>query len=136
MTLQRPSTQKKGKWLGRILRRLPVRVLDLLRIAEAKMLALHRCTSPEPKEIDIDAPLLALVQSGKASRILLIDDAIDSGNTIWQAIRALKEMNPALTVDTAVITQTATSPRMKPDFTLYSNGTLIRFPWSEDYKTK
>lgn len=133
--LQRPSTKRKRKWMGAILRRLPIALLDLLRMAEARLLALKSHHGAE-RWPEIEASIRKDAEEGKIRKILIIDDAIDSGDTLWSIVEALKRMNPEIGIKTAVITQTTRQPRIRPDFTIYNNQTLIRFPWSEDYRKK
>lgn len=136
VALQRPSTKKKGAGLARILKRLPLPLLDLMRMAEAKALEwLHSPTSPPPeRKTDIPADLRQLLATTERPKILLIDDAIDSGDTLFAIVEALKNTNRQTRITTAVITVTTWRPRILPDFTLYKNRTLLRFPWSDDYR--
>ena len=67
-------------------------------------------------------------------KILVIDDAIDSGDTLFAIATTLKDMNPDARIDIAVMTETTRHPRIRANYTLYRNRTLIRFPWSNDYK--
>ena len=66
--------------------------------------------------------------------ILVIDDAIDSGDTLAAIVKTLRQTNPYVSVSIAVITETTRRPRIRANYTLYRNRTLIRFPWSNDYK--
>lgn len=136
VTLQRPGTHRKGGLTGKILRRLPVKILDLLRIAESRLLSLlhrHKGTKAPP-QTDIDTELAAIITGTENPRILLIDDAIDSGQTLSAVISSLKNINPTAMVEAAVITETTDSPLVRANYTIYRNRTLIRFPWSNDFK--
>lgn len=63
--------------------------------------------------------------------VLLVDDAVDSGETMAAVIDFLKRAKPELRIHTAVITTTMSDPLTPPEFTLY-HETLVRFPWSMD----
>lgn len=67
-----------------------------------------------------------------AQNILIVDDAVDSGATLLAVVEAVRIDMPGAEVRSAVITQTTPSPVITPDYTLYNNRTLIRFPWSMD----
>ena len=67
--------------------------------------------------------------------ILVIDDAIDSGDTLSAIASTLRHRNPEATVCIAVMTETTADPCIRANYALYRNRTLIRFPWSNDYKS-
>lgn len=125
--LQRPSTSRKSL-LQPLFRHLPLRMLDLLRMAESRILAL-RPRRHIPR-IEIDPSLRAMLPS----RVLVVDDAVDSGATMAAVVDALRRACPDIEVRTAVITVTTRRPAVMPDFALYKDNTLIRFPWSMDMK--
>lgn len=137
VTLQRPSTKHKGRFFSKIMKRLPIWLLDLMRMAEARILAFrHDSASPPPlRDIEADSDLKTRIATAERPDILIIDDAIDSGDTLYSIIHALKNMNPDARITIAVMTQTTANPRVRADYTLYDNRTLIRFPWSNDYRT-
>ncbi len=136
VTLQRPSTKHKNGKLGNALRRLPYFILDGMRMAEASLLVLRRriMGAPEIPEVDIPDGLADTLRQRSRPEILLIDDAIDSGDTLFAIVETLKNMNPDARIDIAVMTETTRHPRIRANHTLYRNRTLIRFPWSSDYK--
>ena len=68
-----------------------------------------------------------------SGKILIFDDAIDSGDTILESIKIIKQINPRLDIKIAVITVTRKMTKLKPDYSLY-DSVMIRFPWSLDYK--
>ncbi len=136
VALQRPSTRRKGGIVRSVLKQLPVKVLDLMRMAESRLLSFrnrHKKEGVTP-QVAIDKELAKIVTDTKNPRILLIDDAIDSGHTLSVVITTLKNMNPSATIETAVITETTDSPIVRADYSIYCNRTLIRFPWSNDFK--
>ena len=65
-------------------------------------------------------------------RILVADDAVDSGTTLASVLHLLADICPPGTeIRSAAITQTLENPRARPDYVLL-HGTLCRFPWSFD----
>ena len=65
-------------------------------------------------------------------RLLVVDDAVDSGVTLATVIDLLRNTCPDRTeIRSAVITVTLEEPRAEPDYALY-RGVLCRFPWSFD----
>lgn len=134
--LQRPSTKHKDGSIGKILKRLPYPILDGLRMAESLAFGLRRMIrkSETIPEVEIPDGLSAALKVNAEPKILLIDDAIDSGDTLFAIAETLKKMNPDAKTDIAVITETTSRPRIRANHTLYRNRTLIRFPWSSDYK--
>ncbi|MDE7346923.1 MAG: hypothetical protein K2N48_09340 [Muribaculaceae bacterium] len=136
VTLQRPSTKRKEGKVGLLLRHLPRPLLDAMRIAEASMLSIIKQLkrpSPAPTVLFPDR-LTDILTRRDRPEILVIDDAIDSGDTLAAIVETLKLTNPDVSVSIAVITETTSRPRIRADYTLYRNRTLIRFPWSNDYK--
>ena len=134
--LQRPSTKHKNGTVNRLLRCLPTSILNLMRMAESKLLSLRRnvkgrATAPK---VELPEGLVSILQEANTPHILVIDDAIDSGDTLFAISSALKEINPEAEIRIAVMTETTGHPHIHADFTLYRNKTLLRFPWSNDYK--
>lgn len=124
--LQRTGTKRKTGLLSIILGVLPQWLCNRLRILEAWWLS-------KRKHERIDPNLVILPSLSRYERILIVDDAVDSGITLDAVHRAVKLKYPHADVMTAVITVTTTSPVEAPDFALFDNMTLIRFPWSKDY---
>ena len=67
-----------------------------------------------------------------ARRILIIDDAVDTGATLKAVFDKIKHANPTAEVKMAAITVTSVNPIIMPDYCIYNNRTLVRFPWSID----
>lgn len=135
---QRASTQTKSKVKGLkgILRLLPYFITDFLRIAEHKRLNSKPADDSQPFAPDIDelVTLRGVLRTRENYKILIVDDAIDSGATmkaVYDVVRA--EANSACNIKTAAITVTTDSPLIQPNYTLYSH-VLCRFPWSFDFK--
>ncbi len=135
---QRVSTQKKKKikFLKNLLRFLPYAITDLMRIMEHKSLNSKAGNEKQPFSPDIDelAALRGTMRNRDSCKILIVDDAIDSGATmkaVFDVVRA--EANSACIIKTAAITVTTDSPLIQPDYKLY-RYVLCRFPWSFDFK--
>lgn len=127
VTCRRKSTKQKEKlgFLFRIIRHLPEGVRNAMRVIEAKLLSMSK--KDELKHVDLNHADFASFKN-----ILIVDDAVDSGLTMKSVVTALKALPHAPKIRTAVITTTTDNPLIRPDYTLYNDGTLIRFPWSSD----
>lgn len=136
VSLQRPSTKRKTARSGAMLRKLPYSMLNLMRMAEALMLSVINRFSRDDslRHVELPESLTSVLETQENPCILLIDDAIDSGRTISEVAEAFKKVNCRVRIKTAVITVTTTSPCFTADYYIYNNHTLIRFPWSDDYK--
>lgn len=108
-------------------RSLPLCVRNGLRIVEARMLSLKKNKAIRQPDIDVSA------FEGTKS-ILVVDDAVDSGATLQAVLNSLASLPGRPQIKSAVITTTTRHPLVNPDYTLYNNRTLIRFPWSKDYR--
>jgi hypoxanthine phosphoribosyltransferase len=137
LTCRRASTATKSrlKLLPALLAALPRPVVDDLRWLEHRLLSNHRRNRPAPQEVDhAEAAAIGrwLADGPPSPRVLVVDDAVDSGVTLDTVFRSLRETAPPDTeVRAAVVTVTLDRPLIEPDFTLY-RGVLCRFPWSFD----
>ena len=120
----RKSSGAKKKIFKNILHLLPNFISDRLRIIEAKLFFTKKKRQIEKVNLPQDISSFC--------KILIIDDAIDSGSTINAVVEAVKKLNPKSDIKTCVITVTKKNPELLPDFYLFNNETLIRFPWSMD----
>ena len=132
VSCRRPSTAVKDKAgaLMRLIRRCPLWVRDGLRMFEARFFA---CRQGRPRHPVFDAGAVELLK--KAGRVLIVDDSVDSGATLLavvNAIRKLQDDGAPHDVRAAVLTVTTRNPVVLPDYFLYNNYTLLRFPWSKD----
>ena len=102
------------------------------------MLKMKQALFPAKKlpKVDLAPELVERLKSVAAPQVLLIDDAIDSGVTLWGISEAVKAANPSAVITTMAITVTTRQPKLSADFCLYNNATLVRFPWSKDYKNR
>lgn len=132
---RRPSTNgKKRSWTRRLIGGLPQWMTDRLRMAEHRWLmrrgvTMERCVAIQPE-------LLEFLAKHQEARVLLVDDAVDSGCTLKCVAEALRKAAPKVSITTAAITVTTERPVMMPDVAIYRDGTLCRFPWSADYKNE
>lgn len=126
---QRPGTRKKEQkeWLFGILRRMPHFVSDVLRVVEAWRVSRSK---PSAKLRSVTVP----DEVSNYQRILVVDDACDTGHTLRDVMSAVRSKAPDAELQSAVITVTCYKPVIMPDYFLYHNQTLIRFPWSKDAK--
>ncbi len=131
--LRRPTSESKDahKHLFRVIRLLPLPLLDLFRICEAWLLRFRKIDIL--RDVHIPENLKASIIN--SHRILVVDDAVDSGGTLKSIVNALNRLKADnCVVKSAVITVTTDNPVIIPDFHLFANRTLIRFPWSKDMR--
>lgn len=122
----RVSSKKKKKHFKNYLKLLPTFLLDILRILEAKFLF-------EGKNRK-DFSEIRLPDLSPYKKILIIDDAADSGSTLDFILTNIRNVNPEVEIRSAVITVTRKDSSFSPDFFIFNNETLVRFPWSIDAK--
>lgn len=134
--LQRPSTKLKTGPVNRALKKLPLKLLDMLRMFESRLMSVRRKLVKNrnvPHVVLPDELMRALCEKQRPV-ILIIDDAIDSGDTLYAVIKSLTDVNPSARIKVAVMTVTTSDPVVYADYSLYRNHTLIRFPWSNDFR--
>lgn len=137
LTCRRAATGVKAriKLLPRLLAALPQPVVDRLRWLEHRLLSTRRRAKVKPQQIDhAEAAAIGafLALGDVAPRVLVVDDAVDSGVTLATVLDLLRQACPPHTeFRTAVVTVTLAQPLVEPDFLLY-RGVLCRFPWSFD----
>lgn len=126
--LQRPGTAAKTNFFSGIVKKLPQPVLDAMRVAEASVLDILPARVIDPSRVVLD-------DLSAYDRILVVDDAVDSGATLNAVLQAVKSAYPEAEVRSAAVTVTTTRPLVTPDFAIFNNYTLIRFPWAMDNRT-
>jgi uncharacterized protein len=140
LTCRRASTGVKSRVpvLRFLLAALPTPVVNLLRRLEHRLLIAPRGSRARPQQIDqidhAEAEAIAawVADLSPGARILVADDAVDSGVTLATVLGLLRRLCPRGTeIRSAAITQTLENPKAKPDYVLFRN-TLCRFPWSFD----
>lgn len=136
VTCRRAATGVKSrlKVLPTVLGALPRPAVDGLRWLEHHLLTARRRSQSRSQQID-HAEASAVghhFRSAVAPRVVVVDDAVDSGLTLATVLQLLREVCPAeLQFRSAVVTVTLAQPAIEPDFVLY-RGVLCRFPWSFD----
>lgn len=131
--LQRPSTKNKKGLIVSIIKKLPRWMANMLRIIESRTLAAYdTIKTRESTPIQIEASLAKELKSMQNPRILIVDDAVDSGFTLADVVENIKAHTNDADIRTAVITVTRKSAIIKPTYCLYRNSLLVRFPWSLD----
>ena len=137
LTCQRPGTATKSRlpFLQEILGVLPRGAVDTLRLLEHRMLSPRRKRLAKVPNVDhAEAAAIAAQLSATQTqhRLLVVDDAVDSGITLQTVVGLLRSTCPGETeIRSAVITVTLEAPKAEPDYALY-RGVLCRFPWSFD----
>ena len=136
ITCQRASTAAKSRFplLRLLLRALPRPLVDALRRLEHQFLVMSRTRKPPRRIVDHAeaAAIAATLKDTPAPRVLIADDAVDSGATLLTVLQALRAVCPRGTeFRSAAITQTQEHPAAQPDYVLH-RGVLCRFPWSFD----
>lgn len=135
--IQRSGTKKKEKGLLKvIIKYSPTFLLNWMRMLESVVLE-RKAKKNNPKRT---GPIIIpeeidefLKESPK--KILLVDDAIDSGATLYLLKEHLGIYKNAA-IKLAVITVTTPHPITDADYYLYHDRVLVRFPWSNDVKKK
>lgn len=134
--LHRPSTKYKKGTLVRMLPHVPLWILNSMRRTEATWLKMKQhLREPRVPHLALEPEIADRLRDG-VPEVLLIDDAVDSGTTARGVIDAVLRINPKARVKVMAITVTTDSPLVMADYYTYNNGTLVRFPWSKDYKNR
>lgn len=139
VTSRRASTNTKTRipLFRATLSALPRTAVNVLRRVEHKFLIAPRANQQRAQTVDhreVEEIARSLAGGATSRRLLVADDAVDSGVTLATVVNHLAAACPGGTeIRTAVITQTLEQPVMRPHYTLYQK-TLCRFPWSFDAK--
>lgn len=133
LCLQRSTTRLKGPWFSGIVKILPRFLQNWLRMAESNIVSIST-TRKDNRTVELPDDLRLYMNGNPSASILLVDDAVDSGNTMKRVVETLAKAYPLAKITTAAITVTTLHPVIEPDIALYRNRTLIRFPWSSDAK--
>lgn len=124
----RPGTPMK-KRLSWLLRIIPRSVADRLRMMESRRLSRREPGSRDARIVF--EPSVSLALSG-GCRVLVVDDAIDSGATMRAVCALIRSCYPSAVMRSAVVTVTTDRPVFTPDYAVFDDCTLIRFPWAAD----
>ncbi|RZW45458.1 MAG: hypothetical protein EX263_09760, partial [Flavobacteriaceae bacterium] len=127
--LEVPARLKKQKSkLSPVLKRLPTYMANSLRKLEIKYSQRRLKHLDLAKLTNINVRLdLFEDQSNTPQHILIIDDAIDTGKTMFVVKNRIQQMFPNAQIEIAVLTWTINTAIVQPDYYLYKN-VLIRFP--------
>ena len=137
LTCRRPATGVKARMplLRTAVASLPRSVADLTRRLEHRWFSMRRLDRHQPQDIDLseaEAISAWLRKAPHPARILVADDAVDSGVTLQTVLQELREIGRRGTeLRSAAITQTLPDPHVAPNYVLWRE-TLCRFPWSLD----
>jgi uncharacterized protein len=137
VTSRRITTGAKSRLplFRKLLAVLPRPTLDLMRRIEHRWLItprVRRAPRQWADRAEAEAVAVALAECPCPPRVLVVDDAIDSGVTLLTVLELLRQVCPPGTeIRSAVITQTLMNPIVRPDHVLFQ-CTLCRFPWSFD----
>lgn len=131
--MRRPSSHKKErKGVARLMTHMPLWALDMLRKAES--LWLRRRKRSDVRLPELSAGLRADLAAFPEPRVLIVDDAVDSGVTMKAVVDAVRAEAPRVRIVTAALTVTTPHPVFRPDVALFRDSVLLRFPWSIDYR--
>ena len=134
---QRHGTNTKRKLkVGKLLKILPYKVSDRLRVLEHRLLERNwQCAKPEDVRNstleECSGPLSS--NNFTESRILIVDDAVYSGTTMYNVYNFVRSQFKDAEVRTFTIALTMRDSLIRPDYVAISYGNLVRFHWSEDY---
>jgi hypothetical protein len=135
--LRRPNTERK-KFFAWLLRCLPYTMTDRLRRLEDRRASAEPLRAAEATEdllLDLDRIAKRAASIG-AVRIVVVDDAVDSGATLQCVVRELQScVHESTQIRSAVLTRTRDNSLILPDYKLHQ-GVLFRFPWSFDYRAR
>ncbi|NDU99869.1 phosphoribosyltransferase [Pseudoroseicyclus tamaricis] len=137
---QRPGTKIKGGLrLGAVLPHLPYTVTDSMRRLEHRVRFRRHARRPAGADTGRHAePEGHGLGAGNFDerRILVIDDAVDSGETMTDVVSYLGERFPRAEIRTFAIAHTMPHSVLRPDYAAFACGNLVRFFWSEDYHAR
>jgi hypoxanthine phosphoribosyltransferase len=120
-----------------LVRRLPYVITNQLRRIEDTSRERSGRSAPVPSGDfqDALATIDSVVREPEPRRVVIVDDAVDSGGTLSLVQGALQHRLPtsvALRTAVLAVTRPHQSLLVQPDYHLY-DMTLCRFPWSHDF---
>ena len=135
--LHRPSTKYKKGRLVSMLPHVPLWILNTMRYIEASILKLNQqIFESKAPHVTLPAEIESRITGKDVPEVLIIDDAVDTGKTVRGIVNALLQANPQARVKVMAVTVTTDSPMIMADYYIYHDSTLVRFPWSKDYKNR
>lgn len=105
-----------------LLKHLPICLLNCMRIISLKIKRIF--PSVKSDHIRVEIP-------DRCKKILIVDDAVDTGKTLSSVLNLISDR---INVKTAVLTVTMSNPDLHPDYCIYDNEMILRFPWAKDAK--
>ena len=138
ITRRRASTKSKSRLkIKGFLGRAPRSLKNSLRLLEHRVLmtfAARREVQPVvPDPVEDREFRAAIAACGDDRRILIVDDAVDSGATLLAVTQYVRDVaGERAEIRSAVITVTYPRPLIEPDYSL-RRQVLCRFYWASDY---
>ncbi|MEC3907306.1 hypothetical protein VOI54_09780 [Tamlana sp. 2201CG12-4] len=133
---QRENWLKNTFFIKFLLKKLPYSILNRLRVIESRRVeeSINHINKEILKDQVVDFQF-DYTKYEEINTVLIVDDAIDSGKTMFVVKNSLSNLFPNAQIKTAVISWTIEDSIINPDYFIYKK-TLVRFPWSKDYKGK
>lgn len=128
--LKRQNVTLKIGWKARIIKALPRFIQNALRIIESAYL--EYCFK-QPDIVPLEPDRIDSLPDN-VKKLLIVDDAVDSGLTLARTIAGIRKAYPGIEIKSAVLTVTTKRPLVEPDFCVFERGTLLRSPWAVDFK--
>lgn len=130
--IQRKDNFKNNFFAKLFLKYIPLKLADRLRVYEHSQVmdSLRSLTKEQLLSLEINSDIKP---SKTLKSILLVDDAIDTGSTMFVVKNNLVRIFGDRQIKTAVISWTISESIVKPDFYIF-NDVLVRYPWSKDFK--
>ncbi|MBU3823022.1 hypothetical protein KO566_13200 [Flavobacteriaceae bacterium XHP0103] len=130
--IERKDNFKNNFFAKLFLKYIPLKIADRLRVYEHNQVMdnLRSLSEERLSLLEINSN----IDSNKTPKsILLVDDAIDTGSTMFIVKNNLTRIFGNCQIKTAVISWTIPESIIKPDFYIFNN-VLVRYPWSKDFK--
>lgn len=130
------TATKNSQGTKKLFSYFPYVILNFLRILEHFIVRLRmRFVVGVERSISLDNNLENYLASINAGKVIIVDDAVDSGATLKNLLMFLEKINPEVEFRSAALVLTQENPLVFPDVCLYQK-VLLRFPWSNDYKNE
>lgn len=91
-----------------------------------------RCESYDDMEQRNDITIIGNSTFATSKRILIVDDIVDSGKTLYALLPLLQQHNPEVVFKTASLFTKSTA-LIQPDFSLHEATDWIDFFWERDF---
>ena len=132
--LSRKSSGPFKRVLVRLTSYLPTPFRNTLRVWEMQVRTSHSQVPPQPSKslLASAAKLSAEIPLNSDDPIVIVDDAIDTGKTVYLLVEALCSAGVSRErIKVAVLAHTLQDPLIRADFYAF-DGALYRWPWSDD----